>query len=142
MPRKKEIQAPDLKELILKGIEEKKGKDITVLDLTSISHAVCKYFIICSGDSTTQVQAIADSVQDEVLKGCGEKPWHTEGYENREWILVDYADVVVHVFLPEIREFYGLELLWSDAVRLSIDIPEKQPVKATASRVKKTSTKI
>lgn len=97
------------------GIQEKKGKEITVLDLSHIPTAVCKYFVICNGDSTTQVQALADSVIEEVRKASGEKPWHTEGYDNREWILIDYADVVIHIFLPEVREFYGLEDLWADA---------------------------
>lgn len=99
----------------IQGIREKKGKDIVLLDLTHIATAVCKYFLICNGDSTTQVQALADSVIDEVRKATGEKPWHKEGYDNSEWILIDYADLVVHIFLPEVREFYGLEDLWADA---------------------------
>jgi ribosome-associated protein len=102
-------------EFAIHGIHEKKGKNITLLDLTEIPTAVCKYFLLCNGDSTTQVQAIADSIIEEVRKATGEKPWHTEGYDNREWILIDYADLVVHVFLPEVREFYGLEDLWADA---------------------------
>jgi ribosome-associated protein len=102
-------------EFAIHGIREKKGKDIVLLDLSDIPTAVCKYFLICNGDSTTQVQALADSVIEEVRKATGEKPWHTEGYDNREWILIDYADLVVHIFLPEVREFYGLEDLWADA---------------------------
>jgi len=105
---------------VIKGIQELKGKDITVLDLTKIDNAVCKYFVICSGDSTTQVQSIADSIEEEVKKALKIRPWHKEGYENREWILIDYSDVVAHVFLPDTREFYELEQLWSDAVQHQI----------------------
>jgi ribosome-associated protein len=105
---------------VIKGIQELKGKDITVLDLTKIDNAVCKYFVICSGDSTTQVQSIADSIEEEVKKTLKIRPWHKEGYENREWILIDYSDVVAHVFLPDTREFYELEHLWSDAVQYQI----------------------
>lgn len=114
MTKKKKAVNP-LFESILKGIEEKKGFDITALDLSAIPNAVCKQFIVCSGSSTTQVEAIADSVLEEVRKATGEKPWHVEGYENKEWILIDFVDTVVHIFQPEIREFYGLEDLWADA---------------------------
>lgn len=104
-----------LQKSIIKGIEEKKGFNIVSLDLSNIPSAVCKEFIICCGNSTTQVEAIADSVLDEVLKNTKEKPWHKEGFENKEWILIDYVDVVVHIFQPEVREFYGIEDLWADA---------------------------
>lgn len=114
MAKKIKLKDP-IVEFAIQGLKEKKGKDITVLDLSHIPTAVCKYFVLCNGDSTTQVQALADSVEEEVRKGLSEKPWHTEGYDNKEWILIDYADVVVHVFLPEVREFYGLEDLWADA---------------------------
>jgi ribosome-associated protein len=100
---------------IIKGIEEKKGLDIVALDLSGIPGAICKSFVLCNGNSGTQVEAIADSVIDEVRKGIGEKPWHVEGYTNKEWILIDFVDVVVHVFQPDIRDFYGLEELWADA---------------------------
>jgi ribosome-associated protein len=100
---------------IIKGLEEKKGFDIKSMDLTQISNAVTGVFVICSGNSTTQVDALADSVLEQVYKATKEKPWHTEGFENKEWILIDFVDVVVHIFLPEQREFYGLEELWADA---------------------------
>ena len=100
---------------IIKGLEEKKGFDIKSMDLTQIPNAVTGMFVICSGNSTTQVEALADSVLDEVYKGTKEKPWHLEGFENKEWILIDFVDIVVHIFLPEVREFYGLEELWADA---------------------------
>ncbi len=100
---------------IIKGLEEKKGFDIKSMDLTHIPNAVTGMFIICSGSSTTQVDSLADSVVEEAYKAAKEKPWHIEGLENKEWILVDFVDVVVHIFLPEVREFYGLEELWADA---------------------------
>jgi ribosome-associated protein len=112
---KKKKPSSKLINSVIKGLEEKKGFDIKLMDLTNIPNAVTGVFIICSGNSTTQVDALADSVLDEVFKATKEKPWHTEGYDNKEWILIDFVDVVVHVFLPEIREFYGLEELWADA---------------------------
>ena len=104
-----------LVESIIKGIEEKKGKNIQVFDLRSNDNAVCDYFVICNADSKTQVEAIAYSVEHEVKVATGESPWHGEGYGNAEWILVDYVDVVVHVFQTQVREFYRLESLWADA---------------------------
>lgn len=97
------------------GLQEKKARDIVILDLREMPHAVCDYFIICHGDSTTQVEALADAAETEVREQLGEKPWHREGMENAQWILVDYVDVVVHVFHREAREFYDLEGLWADA---------------------------
>lgn len=101
---------------IVKGIEEKKGKNIQVFDLRPTGHAVSDFFVICNADSGTQVDAIAYSVEAEVKKNTGISPWHSEGFENREWILVDYVDVVVHIFQTPVREFYKLEKLWADAV--------------------------
>jgi ribosome-associated protein len=100
---------------IIKGIEEKKGKNIQIFDLRKIKHAVSEYFVICNADSKTQVDAIAYSVEHEVKQGTGESPWHGEGYGNAEWILIDYANVVVHVFQTQVRDFYKLENLWADA---------------------------
>lgn len=114
MPVKKDEVTPLLNSII-KGIEEKKGTDITTLDLRKIHNAICSYFIICNGNSTTQVEAIADSVIEQAEKDLSEKPWHVEGYENKDWILIDFVDIVVHIFRPEVREFYGLEELWADA---------------------------
>lgn len=105
----------NLVNLIVMGLEEKKAKDITILDLRELPNAVCQYFVIATGDSTTQVAALSDSVYDMVFKESKEKPWHIEGEQNAEWVLVDYSDVVCHIFLPEVREFYGIEDLWADA---------------------------
>ncbi len=113
--KKKKSQSSTLVEAIIKGIQEIKGQNIICLDLRKIQNAVCEHFIICEGTATTQVSAIADSIKEEVKKGTGEKPFHSEGYENSQWILVDYITVVVHVFLPDVRNFYNLEDLWADA---------------------------
>lgn len=114
LPRKDE-SASRIVDLVINGIREKKGKNIIRLDLRSINNAVCDYFVICHGDSERQVDAIARSVEEEVKKNSGEKVWRKEGYENAQWILLDYVDVVAHVFLKQTREFYDLEALWADA---------------------------
>lgn len=106
---------------ILKGIEEVKGNNIQLLDLREIENTVCDYFIICSGNSNTQVNAIVSSVQKIVSKSLKDKPWHVEGTENAEWILMDYVNVVVHVFQKHIREFYDIEGLWGDAKTTTIE---------------------
>ncbi|MDT8414132.1 MAG: ribosome silencing factor [Flavobacteriaceae bacterium] len=106
---------------ILKGIEEVKGKDIDILDLREIENTVCDYFVICNGTSNTQVNAIVNSIQKNVSKTMHEKPWHVEGTSNAEWVLMDYVDVVVHVFQKHIREFYDLESLWGDAKIVSVE---------------------
>ena len=100
---------------IINGIEEVKGNDINVLDLRQIDNASCDYFIICSGNSNTQVNAIVGSVQKLVSKELKDKPWHVEGADNAEWVLMDYVNIVVHVFQQHIREYYDIESLWGDA---------------------------
>lgn len=105
---------------IIKGIEEVKGNDIEILDLRAIDTAVCDYFVICSGTSNTQVNAIVNSIQKTVSKELKDKPWHVEGSDNAEWVLMDYVSIVVHVFQKEIREYYNIEGLWGDAKITSI----------------------
>ena len=100
---------------IIKAIQEKKGEEIISLDLRKIPEAVADFFIICEGASTTQVKAIADSVEEEVKKNCEELPYKHEGRQTYQWVLIDYVNVVVHVMLPENRRFYKLEDMWSDA---------------------------
>ncbi len=100
---------------IIKGIEQVKGEKISILDLREIENTVCDYFIVCEGNSNTQVNAIAGSVQKLVSKALKDKPWHVEGEANAEWILLDYVNVVVHIFQKQIREFYDIESLWGDA---------------------------
>ena len=106
---------------IIKGIEEVKGNDIDILDLREIENTVCDYFVICNGNSNTQVNAIVNSIQKSVSKSLKDKPWHVEGSENAEWVLMDYVNVVVHVFQKHIREFYDIEGLWGDAKVTSIE---------------------
>ncbi|WP_291117432.1 ribosome silencing factor [Flavobacterium sp. UBA6135] len=112
---KKVISKDELLANIIKGIEEVKGNDIDILDLREIENTVCDYFVICNGNSNTQVNAIVNSVQKTVSKELKDKPWHVEGNDNGEWVLMDYVDVVVHVFQKHVREFYNIEGLWGDA---------------------------
>ena len=100
---------------IIKGIEAVKGINIKMIDLRVLEQSVCDYFIICTGNTHTQVNAINQSVERTVRKHLKEKPWHNEGVDNAEWILKDYVDVVVHIFQPEFRAFYNIEDLWADA---------------------------
>lgn len=100
---------------IVKGMQDKKAKEIVSLDLSGIPNTVTHYFVICHAQSKQQVSALYDNVVEEVQKNCGVKPFHREGIENSEWILIDYFDVVVHVFLEDTRAFYHLEDLWADA---------------------------
>ena len=104
-----------LADAIVEGILEVKGRNISILNLKSIHNRVCDYFIICQADSNTQVNAIAGSVEEMVKKLTGDRPYRKEGFENSEWILVDYVTVVVHIFQSQIRNFYNLESLWADA---------------------------
>ena len=112
---KKPVSTDELISVIIKGIDDVKGDDIQLLDLREIENTVCDYFIICSGSSNTQVNAITGSIQKLVSKELKDKPWHVEGQNNSEWILMDYVNVVVHVFQKHIREFYDIESLWGDA---------------------------
>jgi len=112
---KKKVSNDQLIAEIIKGIEQVKGLKVVILDLRELENSVCDYHIICEGNSNTQVNAIAASVQKTVSKALKDKPWHVEGEANAEWILLDYINVVVHVFQKHIREFYDLESLWGDA---------------------------
>ena len=118
---KKEKGTDQLITHIVKGIEDVKGQDIEILDLREIENTVCDYFIICNGTSNTQVNAIVGSIQKTVSKSLKEKPWHIEGSDNAEWILIDYVHVVVHVIQKHIREFYDIEGLWGDAKSVKIE---------------------
>lgn len=115
------IEKKLLIEKIIKAIQDTKGEDIKLLDLTKIENSAADYFIICSANSNTQVNAIAGNIEKKVRNELKNRPWHVEGTENAMWILVDYISVVVHIFQKHIREFYDLEDLWSDAQITSID---------------------
>ena len=118
---KEKTNADQLITTIIGGIEEVKGKEITILDLREIENTVCDYFIICEGTSNTQVNAIVNSIQKQVSKNTKDKPWHIEGTDNAEWVLLDYVNVVVHVFQKHIREYYDIESLWGDAKTTQIE---------------------
>jgi len=153
MPKKKSAKI-DLKDAIIIGMLEKKANDITVLDLRKLKTSMADYFIVCHGNSDKQVSAIADSVEEQTKKLAGERAWHVEGSELNEWVLLDYFDIVVHVFIDEKRAFYGIEDLWSDAEITIIkdekdhkigsasnkDEPAAKPVKAKAKSAKKETT--
>ena len=117
----KNTSSDDLLALVIKGIEDVKGLDIDILDLRALDNRMCDYFVICNGNSNTQVNAIVSSVQKVVSKELKEKPWHVEGTENGEWVLMDYVSIVVHVFQKHIREYYNIEGLWGDAKITSIE---------------------
>ncbi|MCY1531555.1 Ribosomal silencing factor RsfS [compost metagenome] len=104
-----------LSEIAIHGMQEKKGNDIVRLDLRSLNSAVSDYFVVCNADSSTQVKAIADNVEEEIYKLTQTNPWHKEGHDHAEWVILDYFDVVIHIFKTEKREFYGIEDLWGDA---------------------------
>ena len=108
-------QTSQLVETITKGIQEKKGQRIVVADLQGIEGAICNYFIVCQGNSPSQVEAITESVSDMAREQLGEKPTTVVGLENVQWVAMDYGDVLVHIFVPDMREFYDLEHLWDDA---------------------------
>lgn len=124
--QKRKTSADELIALILDGIEEVKGQDINLLDLRDIENTVCDYFLICNGTSNTHVNAIVNSIQKTVSKASKDKPWHVEGSENAEWVLLDYVNVVVHVFQKHIREFYDIEGLWGDAKVTLVESSFKQ----------------
>ena len=105
---------------ITEGIQEKKGQKIVVADLNEIEDTICKYFVICQGNSPSQVSVITDSIWDVVHEATGNKPLAIDGLRNAQWVAMDYSDVLVHIFLPDVREFYNLENLWADAKLTSI----------------------
>ncbi|MHA6246738.1 ribosome silencing factor [Pontibacter sp. CAU 1760] len=112
---KVEAASDILAELVVKGMQEKKATDIVVINLKSLKNAVSDYFVIASANSDTQIDAIASSIEEEVFKSVRQNPWQSEGRTNNEWVLLDYVDVVAHIFLKDKREFYALEELWGDA---------------------------
>lgn len=111
----KEVDSDVLSSWVVEGMLEKNAKDVVVMDLRDVKHAIADYFVICSGNSDTQIDAISDSIEEEIHKRSKQNPWNREGQQNKEWILLDYVDVVAHVFNKEKRTFYGLEELWGDA---------------------------
>jgi ribosome-associated protein len=144
---KKKSADINLVDLVVKGMQEKKAHSITIIDLKNVKSAVADYFVLCSANTDTQVDAIRTSIEEEVWKASGQDVWKKEGMQNREWILLDYADVVAHIFRTDRREFYGLEDLWGDADITTLDdetsAPTKRPKKEiTIKPEAKTSKKV
>lgn len=115
--RKKKVEVPlKLEDRIIESIREKKGKNTINIDLTKLNNSICEFFIISQGESNTQVRAIAQNIEEKVKKHLNQKTSHTEGYENAQWILLDYNSVVVHIFQQVTRNYYKLEELWADGI--------------------------
>lgn len=114
-------QFPPLITEIIDGMEDRKAQGITVMDLRDIDNTICNFFVICEGTSNTQVNAIAEHVEETTRQNLREKPWHVEGKDTAQWVLLDYVDTVVHVFQKEIREYYDLEGLWGDAHTIALE---------------------
>ncbi|RPH33147.1 MAG: ribosome silencing factor [Bacteroidales bacterium] len=124
---------------IVDAILDKKGKEVTSLQIGKLPNAVCDYFVICHADSTTQVHAIAENIEIKIHEAFGEKVWKSAGYDNSIWVVLDYVNVAVHVFQTEWRNFYKIEELWADApIKKYSDEPELT-VKKTATRSKKVT---
>lgn len=116
MGKKKKLKESEiLVDIAIKGLQDKKGKNIVCVDLKDFDNAVCDYFILCTGTSNTHVNALADSASEEIRKTLHEKPWHSEGFGNAEWVILDYVNTVVHIFQEDSRNFYNLDGLWADA---------------------------
>lgn len=127
--RKTKDEAVAVTESIVKGLFEKKGQKVAMIDLRKLENRVCDYFVISHAASSTQVDSLAWSVEDVVRKETGRKPYHVEGKENCMWVLLDYGDILVHIFQEGYRDFYNLESLWADG-RITVleDMPEKKGV--------------
>lgn len=121
MAQKKKGNSEKLVKAIVKGMQEKKASEITIMDLRNIKNAVADFFVICSGGSDRQLDAISESVDEQVFKTIKENPWHMEGKNNKEWVIIDYISVVAHIFRKDKRDFYALEKLWGDAEVTEVD---------------------
>ncbi|UBM60243.1 ribosome silencing factor [Marinilongibacter aquaticus] len=115
MKKEKQLSSSQLSEYIVEGMHEKKANQVILMDLRKVKNTITDYFVICSGNSDTQIDAIARSVEEVVYKKTNQNPWNTEGRQNKEWVLLDYVDVVVHIFISQKRAFYDIESLWGDA---------------------------
>jgi ribosome-associated protein len=111
----KETENEQIVKNIVEGIQDRKGKEIVVVNMSKLKESPCRYFVICEGDSTVHVNAVAHSITDYVQKHIDVKPYATDGFENCEWIAIDYGYIIVHVFQKHIRQYYNLENLWADA---------------------------
>lgn len=114
------VDAQEVIKQIIEGIQDKKGKEIVVVDMLKLGNSICDYFVICQGNSPTQVSAITDSIEDTVRINCKKKPYSIDGLRNSQWVAMDYGDILVHIFLPDVRRFYDIEHLWADATLTEI----------------------
>lgn len=117
---KETTTAKEVIKQIIEGIQEKKGKEIVVVDMLELGNSICDYFVICQGNSPNQVSAITGSIEDVVRENCGKKPYAIDGLRNAQWVAMDYGDILVHIFLPDVRRFYDIEHLWADATVTTI----------------------
>jgi len=117
---KETATAKEVIKQIIEGIQEKKGKEIVVVDMLELGNSICDYFVICQGNSPNQVSAITGSIEDVVRENCGKKPYAIDGLRNAQWVAMDYGDILVHIFLPDVRRFYDIEHLWADATVTTI----------------------
>jgi ribosome-associated protein len=137
--KKKGATSEILSQTVVKGMLEKKASDIVVMDLRKVKNAIADFFVICSANSDKQLDAIFESVDEEVYKALKENPWHTEGKHNKEWMLLDYIDVVAHIFRKDRRSFFALETLWGDALITEVsDAPEQKKEQKPRKRVVKS----
>lgn len=118
--QEKKSNAQEVIDRIIEGIQEKKGKEIVIVDMLKLGNSICDYFVICQGNSPTQVSAITDSIEDTVRINCKRKPYAVDGLRNAQWVAMDYGDILVHIFLPDVRKFYDIEHLWADATLTAI----------------------
>ena len=131
-----------LADIVINAIYEKKGEQVVKIDMRPINSPIADFFIVCQGSNRTQVEAIADSIDLEVMKAIGLRPSHLEGRENAEWMLIDYFDVVVHIFQPETRNFYKLESLWADADITDVSEPKAEVKPKRVAAKKPTTSKL
>lgn len=117
---KETATAKEVIKQIIEGIQEKKGKEIVVVDMLELGNSICDYFVICQGNSPNQVSAITGSIEDVVRENCGKKPYAIDGLRNAQWVAMDYGDILVHIFQPDVRRFYDIEHLWADATVTTI----------------------
>lgn len=119
--KKGSVNAQSLSNIVVKGMQERKAQDIVMLNMQKVKNSIADFFVICTGTSDTHVDAISESIEKEVHVNARQNPWHKEGKQNKEWILLDYVDVVVHIFKADSRSFYSLEDLWGDAQLIEVD---------------------
>ncbi len=120
------IKASEKRQMIIEAIQEKKGHRIVSIDLSEVDHAICDGFIICHGESSTQVSALVEAIEKKLKTDAGIRPHHVEGLQNCQWVLLDYFDVLVHVFMEDFRNFYKLEELWADGRVIEIEEKEEK----------------